>query len=139
MALAAEDITQITVLIQKELQKLPEQQQANVRYELDLRERMVRVEEALKHQGDELKAQREMMQLMMSQMEKRFEQVDKRFESMQQQIDKRFEQVDKRFESQHNEIMAIHQEIKQQMRWFFATTVGVGGLVVAVLRLWPPT
>ena len=56
-------------------------------YEIELRERMVRVEEALKHQG-------ELIQQLIQQMDKRFEQVDLRFEM----IERRFEQVDKRFE-----------------------------------------
>jgi siroheme synthase (precorrin-2 oxidase/ferrochelatase) len=55
--------------------------------EIELIERIVRVEE-------ELKSQRELMLMGFEQMNKRFEQVDKRFE----QVDKRFEQVDKRFE-----------------------------------------
>ena len=66
--------------------------------EIELIERIVRVEE-------ELKSQRELMLMgfeqtnkrfeeMQKNMDKRFEQVDKRFE----QVDKRFEQVDKRFE-----------------------------------------
>ncbi|MEA2060297.1 MAG: hypothetical protein U9P10_07295 [Thermodesulfobacteriota bacterium] len=49
-------------------------------YEIELRERMVRVEE-------ELKNQRELMKLGFDQMSKRFDQVDKRFE----QVDKRFD------------------------------------------------
>ena len=88
-----------------------------MRYELDLRERIIRVEEELKHQ-------RELMIEGFKQMEKRFEQVDKRFE-----------QVDKRFEQQHQEIMGLHQELKQLMRWSFGTLLAIGGLVLAVLRL----
>ncbi|MFI3158415.1 MAG: hypothetical protein QX199_19910 [Methylococcaceae bacterium] len=87
MALAQEDIEQIQQLIKKALSETPETLNANVRYELDLRERTIRVEEELKHQ-------RELMIEGFKQMEKRFEQVDKRFE----QVDKRFEQVDRRFE-----------------------------------------
>ena len=56
-------------------------------HEIELRERMVRVEEALKHQG-------ELIQQLIQQMDQRFEQVDLRFEM----IERRFEQVDKRFE-----------------------------------------
>ena len=52
--------------------------------EMELLERIVRVEE-------ELKNQRELMQT-------GFQQSDKRFEDMQKHIDRRFEQVDKRFE-----------------------------------------
>ncbi len=149
MALAQEDIEQIQWLIKKTLLETPEALNANVRYELDLRERTIRVEEELKHQ-------RELMTEGFKQMEKRFEQVDKRFEQMHQdmnkrfdqvekrfeqvdkrfeQVDKRFEQVDKRFEQQHQEIMGLHHEIKLLMRWGFGTLLAVGGLIVALLRL----
>ncbi len=153
MALAQEDIEQIQLLIKKTLSETPETLNANVRYELDLRERTIRVEEELKHQ-------RELMLEGFKQMEKRFEQVDKRFEQMQldmnkrfeqvdkrleqmqldmnkrfEQVDKRFEQVDKRFERQHQEIMGLHHEIKLLMRWSFGTLLAIGGLIVAVLRL----
>lgn len=53
---------------------------ANVRYELDLRERTIRVAEELKHQ-------REWMAEGFKRMEKRFEQVDKRFEQLILHID----------------------------------------------------
>ena len=72
-------------------------------YEIELRERMVRVEEALKNQGDELKLQRELIRDLMIQMDKRFEQVDNRFEQMREESNKRFEQVDKRFEQMREE------------------------------------
>ena len=60
--------------------------------EMDLLERMVRVEE-------ELKNQRELMNIGFTSMDKRFEQIGKRFE----QVDKRFESFEKRF----NRITAI--------------------------------
>lgn len=53
--------------------------------ELDLMERMIRVEE-------ELKSQRELIKL-------GFEQMDRRFESLQKQMDARFEAVDERFKA----------------------------------------
>jgi len=144
MALAQEDIEEIRLLIKKTLSETPETLNANVRYELDLRERTIRVEEELKHQ-------RELMLEGFKQMEKRFEQVDKRFEQMQldinkrfeqvdkrfEQVDKRFEQVDKKFEQLHQEIMGLHHEIKLLMRWSFGTLLAIGGLIVAVLRLAP--
>lgn len=98
MALAQEDIEQIQRLINQVIAERTEVLNANVRYELDLRERIIRVEEELKHQ-------RELMQEGFKQMEKRFE-----------QIDKRFEQVDKRFDQMHQEIMGLHHEIKLLMR-----------------------
>ena len=65
-----------------------------MRYELDLRERTIRVEEELRHQ-------RELMT------------------DGFKQMDKRFEQIDKRFDQQHQEIMGLHYEIKPLMRWSF--------------------
>ena len=58
--------------------------------EIELIERMVRVEE-------ELKNQRELMLIGFEQVNKRFEQVDKRFEDMQKYMDKRFEDVNSKF------------------------------------------
>lgn len=83
---------------------------------------MIRVEEELKHQ-------RELMQQGFAMMDKRFDAVDKRFEEMQQQMDKRFEAADKRFEE-------ITSRLDRFMVWSFSTTVTVGGLVVAILKLW---
>ncbi|MGH8477733.1 MAG: hypothetical protein ACRERV_00670 [Methylococcales bacterium] len=57
-------------------------------------------------------------------MDSQFEQVDKRFE----QVDKRFEQVDKRFEQ-------LTSRIDHFMIWSFATTVSVGGMIVAAIKL----
>ncbi|MBS3963706.1 MAG: hypothetical protein KGZ80_04265 [Methylomonas sp.] len=61
-------------------------------FEIELRERMVRVEEALKNQGDELKAQRELIYDVMKQMDKQFaqsrEESNKRFEEMGRRLDR---------------------------------------------------
>ncbi len=110
MALAQEDLEQIQWLIKKSLAETPEALNANVRYELDLRERTIRVEEELRHQ-------RELMT------------------DGFKQMDKRFEQIDKRFDQQHQEIMGLHYEIKPLMRWSFGALLTVGGLMVAILRL----
>jgi len=79
-------------------------------YEMELRERMVRVEEELKHQREPIKTL--------------IEQMDKRFEA----VEKRFEAVQKRFE-------ALILRIDRFMFWSFATTLAVGGLVVAAIKL----
>lgn len=112
MALAQEDIEQIEILILEIISERLLAQNVNVRYELDLREQTIRVEEELKHQR----------QLMVEGFK---------------QMDWRFEQVDKRFQQVHGEIMAIHNEIKQLMRWGFGTFLAVASLVVALLRLMP--
>jgi len=149
MALAQEDIEQIQELIKKSIESTPEVGNANVRYELDLRERTIRVEEELKHQRELMLTGFAQMDKRFEQVEKRFEQVDKRFEQVDkqleqmrkesdkrfEQVDKRFEQVDKQLEKQSQAIMDIHQEIKLQMRWSFGVLVAVGGLVVGVLKL----
>jgi len=106
MALAQEDIDQIQLLIKKTLSEMPETLNANVRYELDLRERTIRVEEELKHQ-------RELMV-------EGFKHMDKRFEQMQVETTKRFEQLTSR--------------IDHFMVWSFATTVTVGGIVIAAIK-----
>ena len=67
------------------------------------------------------------MILLREDMDKRFEQVDKRFEQAQVETAKRFEQVDKRFEQ-------LTSRIDHFMIWSFATTVSVGGIVVAVIK-----
>ena len=63
---------------------------------------------------------------MREEMNKRFEQVDKRFE----QVDKRFEQFDKRFET-------LTTRIDRFMIWSFATTLTVGGIVIAAIKFLP--
>ncbi|MDC9729255.1 MAG: hypothetical protein PSN04_07995 [Methyloprofundus sp.] len=196
MALAQEDIEQIQMLIKNSIAATPEVGNANVRYELDIRERIYRVEEELKHQ-------RELMLKGFEQSERRFEQVDKRFEQMAEessrrfeqvdknfkqmaeesnrrfeqvdkrfeqmaeesnrrfeqvdkklaqmaeesnrrfeQVEKRFEQVDKRFEKidkqleiQTQTMISIQQEIRTQMRWSFGMLIGIGGIVVTILKL----
>lgn len=63
------------------------------------------------------------MKALREDMDKRFEQVERRFE----QIDKRFEQIDKRFEQ-------FATRIDHFMMWSFATTISVGGLIIAVIK-----
>jgi len=88
MAIAQEDLRQIGDYVKNNISDWIAEQglgKPPVVYEIELRERMVRVEEELKHQ-------RELMR-------QGFNQIDKRLELMQADMNKRFEQVDKRFES----------------------------------------
>jgi predicted nuclease with TOPRIM domain len=132
MSLAAEDIQFIKDhlgewLVEASLGKPP------AVYEVELRERMVRVEEELKHQ-------RELML-------RGFENSEKRFEAQQEELNrrfdesnKRFEQMDKRFETLQIEMNRRFDELNRRMDrfmvWSFGTTVSVGGLVVALLKFW---
>lgn len=151
MSLAQEDIEQIEALIKKVISAAPEALNANVRYELDLRERTIRVEEELKHQRElmaegfkQMEKRFEQVDKRFEQVEKRFEQVDKRFEQIEkrlEQIDKRFEQIDKRFEQIEKRFEQVDKRFEQLtlridhfMVWSFGTTLTVGGLVVAAIK-----
>ena len=105
-------------------------------YEIELRERMIRVEEELKHQRELMQQGFVMMdkrfEELQHQMDKRFDAVDKRFEA----VDKRFEAMDKRFEAMDKRFEEITRRLDRFMVWSFSTTVTVGGLVVAILKLW---
>nr|VFK52932.1 MAG: hypothetical protein BECKTUN1418F_GA0071002_10158 [Candidatus Kentron sp. TUN]VFK63152.1 MAG: hypothetical protein BECKTUN1418D_GA0071000_11997 [Candidatus Kentron sp. TUN] len=93
-------------------------------YEIDLRERMVRVEEELRHQRELMKQGFDLMEKRFEQVEKRFEQVDKRFEDM----NKRFEAVDKRFDM-------LVKRIDRFMIWSFGMTISSVLVVVSVIEI----
>ncbi|MFI3197637.1 MAG: hypothetical protein QX196_04860 [Methylococcaceae bacterium] len=67
------------------------------------------------------------MKALREDMDKRFEQVDKRFEQMHVETAKRFEQVDKRFDQ-------LTSRMDHFMIWSFATTLTVGGVVIAAIK-----
>jgi len=89
MSLAEEDIELINHIVKQAINDRPELKNANVRYELDLRERTIRVEEELKHQ-------RELMIEGFKQMEKHFKQADKHFEASQSKLNPSFEEMGRR-------------------------------------------
>ena len=118
MALAQDDLQQIQQLIDQSLAVRPELNSSNVRYELDIRERIVRVEEELKHQRE----------LMMQ----GFENSNKRFEEMRADMNKRFEQVDKRFEQIDKHLTIITNRIDRFMFWSLGLTISA---VIAIVKL----
>lgn len=144
MALAKDDIEFIAGFIRQNLGDwLVEQSYGKppAVYEIELRERMVRVEE-------ELKNQRELMLAGFTQSDKRFAEMqanmDKRFTEMQanmdkrfEQVDKRFEQMDKRFEQVDKRFELLTNRLDTFMRWSFGITLTVGGLVVAAIKYLP--
>lgn len=130
MALAREDKEEIKELIEYAINARPEVKNSNVRYELDLRERTVRVEEELKHQ-------RELMIEGFRRMDERFEQVEKRFEQVErrfEQIDKRFVQVDKRFEQVDKRFDEVVKRLDRFMFWSLGLTVSAAIFVVNFLQ-----
>jgi Fe2+ transport system protein B len=157
MALAQEDLEQIQQLIHQSICARPEAINANVRYELEIRERIVRVEEELKHQRELMLQGFEMnnkraeelrtdMNKRFEQVDKRFEQVDKRFEEIRsdmnkrfeqvdkrfEQMDKRFEQMDKRFEQIDKHLTIITNRMDRFMFWSLGLTVSA---VIAIVKL----
>ncbi len=109
MELSRESLETIGSFVRRNLPTWLEQidQSGRRNWELQLTERIVRVEE-------ELKAQRELMQ-------QGFAVMDKRFEDLIHQIDKRFEQVDGRFAQIDRRFSTV--------QW----TIGIGFTVITVL------
>ena len=123
MALAKEDIAFIKEhlgewLVEVSLGKPP------AVYEIELRERMVRVEEELKHQ-------RELMRRGFEQVEKRFEQVEKRFE----QVERRFEQIDKRFEQIDRRFDELIKRNDRHFLWLIGFITTIAALIIAAGKL----
>ena len=125
MALAQEDLQQIQQLFDQSLAARPEAANANVRYELDIRERIVRVEEELKHQ-------RELMLQGFETSSKRFEEMRADMNKLFEQVDKRFEQIDKRFEQIDKHLTIITNRMDRFMFWSLGLTVSA---VIAIVKL----
>jgi DNA anti-recombination protein RmuC len=125
MTLAAEDLAQIGEFIDERLRlRLAEPVMSNVRYELEIRERIVRVEEELRHQRDLMQQGFALMDKRFEEMQqnsnRRFEAMDKRFEEMQQNMNMRFAAVDKRFEEMQQNSNRRFEEMQQSMNMRFA-------------------
>ena len=58
-------------------------------------------------------------------------QTDSRFEAMQTHLDKRFDAIG-------SDVRNLSQRMDKFMLWSFSTTVAGSGLVITVLKLWPP-
>jgi len=117
--LAKEDMDLVKAQVEAWLLEMLPEQKPGV-YDLELRTRMLKVEEELRHQ-------RELMQ-------QGFAMMDKRFESMQHNMDKRFEQVERRFEQMDKRFDALTVRIDRFMRWSFGLTLTVAGIIIAVLK-----
>ena len=99
---------------------------------IDLYERMVRVEEELKHQRELILNVMKMMDKRFAEVDKRFEQVDKRFEDMRVDMNIRFEQVDKRFEDMRTDMSNRFEQVDRRfsmLMWF----IGIGFTLVTTI------
>lgn len=101
-------------------------------------ERIVRVEEELKHQREILidlkKDMDRRFEDMQYNMNKRFEQVDRRFEDMQNNMNKRFEQVDKRFEQMDKRFEQIERRFVF-MQWLIMVGFVTLGTLVSIIKI----
>jgi len=89
--------------------------------EMEIRERIIRVEESLdKHI--------ELTKMGFEAMEKRFAEVDKRFELLTGQMDKRFGEMDKRFELLTGQ---VDKRFNQMFAYFTTGIVILGVLITA--------
>ncbi len=96
----------------------------------DLLERIVKVEEELKHQ-------RELIYAFMKQVEKRFEQVDKRFEQIDkrfEQVEKRFEQIDKRFEQIDKRFELLTLRLDRFMFWSLGLVICATAIIIGYMH-----
>ena len=133
MPLEDKDFEQIEEYIKENLPEILARQSLSSPpqvYEIELRERMVRVEEELKNQRDLMKQGFDLMDKRFTEMRedsnRRFEQVDKRFEEMREDSSRRFELVDK-------QISELSRRMFHFMVWTFGTIVTAAGVIIAVL------
>ena len=152
MALQEAEINQVTSLITSQLQahfgewladhNLPSA--FSPAHDTGIRERIVRVEEELRHQRELMQRGFDLMEKRFDLMEKRFEQVDKRFVAIQEDMNKRFEQADKRSVEMREGIEkrsdarfeALTRRIDRFMIWSFSITIASAGTIITVLKLW---
>ena len=69
-----------------------------------------------------------------SEMQKMNERLSGEMRELREDMDKRFEQVDKRFEQVDKRFEQLTSRIDHFMIWSFATTISVGGMIVAAIK-----
>ena len=96
-------------------------------YDIQLIERMTRIEEELRSQREILLKQNETMQF-------GFTQMDKRFESMQKQMDERFAAVDKRFDDVNKRFDDVNKRFSMMM-WMITAGFTIIATVITLLSI----
>ena len=122
MAVAEADLEQIVAYVKANIHDiLVEAAPRSAVGSHDVLERILRMEEELKHQ-------REVMETRFAAVDKRFEDVNKRFEDLQGYLDKRLDSVDKRFEDMNNRFEDMHKR-------FNGTQWMIGGVFAVLTTL----
>ena len=107
-------------------------------WDMELRERIVRIEEELKNQHELMKQGFEQVDRRIDQVDKRIDQVDKRIDQVEKRIDqveKRIDQVDKRIDQVDKRIDQVDRPFEQFEKRLTIITVliGTGFTMVTVL------
>jgi len=126
MKLTDEQLEQIASYLEANSEKLCfKNNLINLRpYDLQIFERMTRVEEELRNQRELLIKQNETMQFGFSQIDKRFDDVNKRFED----VNKRFDDVNKRFDDVNKRFDDVNKRFAM-LTWIF----GIGFTIIATV------
>jgi len=126
MKLTDEQLEQIASYLEANSEKLCSKNNLiNLRpYDLQIFERMTRVEEELRNQRELLIKQNETMQFGFSQIDKRFDDVNKRFED----VNKRFDDVNKRFDDVNKRFDDVNKRFAM-LTWIF----GIGFTIIATV------
>ena len=145
MELDRESKIEIVSLIREELSRQKAEDGSDYRNDKELLERMIRVEEALVHQGKIMEQRFEAVDKrfedMHKYMDKRFESAEKRFEDMHKYMDKRFEAAEKRFEDMHKymdkrfeTVDKRFQEMNTNFKWVMGLIVGSTIAIIGILK-----
>ncbi len=138
MALAQGDLEEIGRYVREHIPEwMGEEGRVSLIREFDLRERIVRVEEELKHQREPMEQGFVLMEKRFDQIDKRFELMEKRFEQVEKHfepMDKRFEQTDEHFESMDRRFETLNQRMDHFMVWSFGLTISATGILLAAIK-----
>ena len=162
MTLAAEDLEQLRHLVEEVVDERAAALSPKVHYEIEVRDRVIRVEEELRHQRELMAQGFRLMEKRSEQVDRRLDQVDKRFEELREDMKDRFEAVDRRFEVMDRRFEELREDMKDRFEamdkrfesvdrrfevliqrvdrlvfWMFGMMVAVGSLVVAAIKYLP--
>lgn len=103
-------------------------------YDIQLIERMTRIEEELRSQREILLKQNETMQFGFTQMDKRFESMQKQMDERFAAVDKRFDDVNKRFDDVNKRFDDVNKRFSMMM-WMMTAGFTIIATVITLLSI----
>jgi len=103
-------------------------------YDIQLIERMTRIEEELRSQREILLKQNETMQFGFTQMDKRFESMQKQMDERFAAVDKRFDDVNKRFDDVNKRFDDVNKRFSMMM-WMMTAGFSIIATVITLLSI----